>query len=214
MPTSYTADVHSGKTTSLADYMRDCAKAFMFEYRDDLPFSAPLPPTPTFRARLLERCETKARESLEAIHALEGMSDAECEAQAKAAFDVRVAEAARINARSDEETARLRAMADKIAAWDAPAPLGELRKFMLDQLHVSGLGDKPYRWPSPAEPETGAEWRERERANRKRTHDRDLDDVIKQRGILERETKWLSAVHVALHALSDEEASAEDQRGS
>lgn len=203
MPTCYTADVHSGKTTSLADYMRDCAKAFMWEYRDDLPFSAPLPTESTFRAKQVARVEQDERQALDAIYALEGMSDADCEAAAIAEFNEQIASADRYDAEGEIERARLQAMADQIAAWSAPPALTELRSFMLDQLNVSGLRDKPYKWSRPEGPLSGADWRARRREHLQRNLDRERENLAKQRAALLREREWLSTLSAELTTLSD-----------
>lgn len=206
MPTGYTEGVDSGKVTTLSDYLTECAKAFLWEYREDLRFSDPLPETTTFRDGILEH-ENKSREkTLTAIYELEGLSDAECEARAKAEAEARRAEKERSIADQLARHARHKAMFAQVNAWECPPELAKIKEFMLEQLTTSDPGADVsfYHRYYPDEPTlTAAEWRARARAGLQSTLAKQDERIAQQEenrtfektrlGILRAEIARLSA---------------------
>jgi hypothetical protein len=198
MQTCYTARVHDGTITDLAGYMRECARAFMFEYRDKLDWNDPIPEQPIVRLEVLADAEKRQREAMDAIYALEGMDDEACAAAALSDFEEMVSSADRLNEKSYVEHSRLRNMAEQVSAWSAPAPLAKLKEFMAEQLVTSGLMDTPYVWPKPDAPLSAAEWRANQREHLQRELERAVDAVAKQRLNLQNETLWLRTLRAEL----------------
>lgn len=156
MPTGYTADVQSGKTTEFRDFALQCARAFgaLVLMRDD-PNDAPIPeafPPSTFAAERL----VKARAELDR---LQSMTPAEAERAATDAHHTALTQWRERAERRRVERERYGAMLAKVRAWEPPTVDHlELKKFMLDQLVQSIDFDCSAEYDEQPTKQSGAEW--------------------------------------------------------
>jgi len=132
MPTGYTADVATGKITSLREFAMTCARGMgaLVMMRDD-PSGAAIPERfepSDFQKKAL--AEAKAE-----LAKVQAMSADEATAAAEAEYAAALARREERLREDDERTARYDAMIAKVEAW-AGAPEG-LKEFMLDQLRQS-----------------------------------------------------------------------------
>lgn len=199
MPTGYTAKIYDGKDATLGGFLRECARGFILDMKD-APADAAIPERSTYKDEVIANHEQYVKEALDTIYRLEGMTDAQCDAEAKAHYDT---ECARFNEMNAERAAigeRYRAVLTELDAWDAPPPLHALRDFMRDQLVKSIEFDcEPFDLP-PA-PLSGAEWRAREIAHAQQMHARWSEDLVKQREMKVRGDAFMAALHGELRRL-------------
>lgn len=155
MPTGYTADVATGKVTSLRDYALTCARGMgALIMMRDMPMDAPIPERfepSDFYAKELEAAKRQLAE-------IEAMSESLAQIAADAELSERKANAERSAADKREQRARYDEMLSKVSAWEG-SPDG-LKSFMMDQLSQSREfdcgGDT---WYQSLDPVSGPEWR-------------------------------------------------------
>lgn len=160
MPTGYTTDVCDGKVTELAPFIRGCARGFMLDLRDE-PRDAPLPRESKAQDFSVKYHADKRAEALDEIHRLHGLTSAQSEAEAVAAYD---AEMTAFQAREAKNTAiRLRYddMLAKVKAWDCPPAMSNIKDFAIEQLtearEFDAPGPNPKYYPMP-ERQSGPDW--------------------------------------------------------
>ncbi|MDE1914693.1 MAG: hypothetical protein KGJ57_17665 [Sphingomonadales bacterium] len=138
MPSGFTADVQSGKITTLKEFAWRCARGMgaLIMMRDE-PLAAPIPerfePSPYHENRL--------REVESELEALRAMQPEEWQAAADAEHDEIADAHATWMEEQQEQRQRYEAMIAKVMAWTGE-PEG-IKDFMLDQLHSSMSFDCP-----------------------------------------------------------------------
>lgn len=195
MPTVYTVDVQSGKTTEFKDFAMRCSRAFgaFFELLD-YPVDAQIPyeiEPSDYYARRLVSAESK-------LAALGAMTDDEVRAAAEKHNTDAATHFQKHMAEFREQRARCETMLEKALAWIPPTEdHAGLRTFMIDQLRSSIDFDCPY---VPEEPKrmTATEWLNRE-------HNELTESVVRWRkkDAEEREqavrlTAWIKALRASL----------------
>lgn len=178
MPTGYTAEIYDGKDMSLAGFVEMVARGFLLELRDE-GRDAPLPATCEYKVAVIQSARDAAAEALDEIYELEGMTDAQCEQRISEEHEKRVAELTGWNVERAAVGERYTAMIAKTEAWVAPAPLAEVKRFMLEQLRQARSFDaNPFDLPKPPPPV--AEWRAKRMERLRSWHADKLADVEKQ----------------------------------
>lgn len=203
MPTGYTADVATGKITTLKDFALLCARGMgaLIMMRDD-PIDAPIPERfepSDFYAKELEKAQAELAE-------LRAMSPKEWQAAADAELASRHAAKAEHDARKVEQRARYDAMIAQVRSWDG-APEG-LKAFMLEQLIGSRAFDCPEgeRWYESLEPMTGEQWRRTREEDLTRKTARYAEENQKEIDRTNGRNAWVAQLRAALSMTVAEEA--------
>lgn len=200
MPTGYTSDIHAGKDTSLAGYLRCCVRAFILDLKDE-PFDAPIPERSTYKDEVVANYERQEREALDAIYKLEGMTDAECDAAAQSEYDAELTRMTGYNEEKKQVEARYRAVLAQLHAWDAPPTLHSVRDFMREQLLQSIAFDcEPFALPDP--PLSGRDWRAAKMARAQQAHANASATLVKQREARARGNAFMETLHAELASLA------------
>ena len=194
MPSGYTSRVADGTITSLDKFALLCARGFgaLVTMRDE-PLDASIPETLQPNTDHHDKQIVKAVETLQAVPA---MSDAACDAAAKAEYDEEMVQHNTDLAERRAIKERYAAMLDKVTAWQPQAEIAELRRYMIQQLQKSIEYD--CREPDHPVLKTGAEWRSKkiERAQwNLEYHTRQRSEEIERTN--ERNT-WLSSLRESL----------------
>lgn len=153
MPTGYTADVESGKTTELNDFVLHCARAFgaLVSLRDD--FDAPIPEKIEPDTAYYDK---RIGESLYQLSQLQAYTPEQVEYQAERAHEEAVSRWKEQDERRLVRRARYQEMLEKVLAWQPPTEEHrELHKFMISQLRDSIRHDCDYESPRPERIEPG-----------------------------------------------------------
>jgi hypothetical protein len=135
MPTGYTCDVQDGKVTTLEDYAKTCARAFLWQSRDSNERDLLKLVSDETTVKYYEKSLAEARNDLAVHEALDEagwrkMYDAENAATLKWTMDY--------NERKDLERLRYTTMLEKVRAWTPPSSEHyDLKKFMIEQLESS-----------------------------------------------------------------------------
>lgn len=206
MPTGYTADVEDGKITTLAEFIRTCAPAFILGMRES-PRSSPIPERSTYKDDVVADYERRVKAALDTIYELEGLTDQQCDDRAKAEYDARVAQLTGWNDDKKVKAARYEEMLTQTRTWAAPSILSGIKDFMIEQLEKSLDFDcTPFDLPPPPLP--GAEWRTQEIARTQDMHKRWSEELVKQRGGQRHNNEFMATLHAELARL--EHGSAQD----
>lgn len=154
MATGYTQGVRDGSVTDFQKFTMQCARAFgaLISMRDD-PNDAPIPQK--FEADSYH--VGALRDAKAELVVLEGMTNAEIVAAAKAAYDRLITEWEASEVRRKEEKARYSAMLAQVKTWTPPTKDHQgLKDFMVQQLTESIEFDCRESWkrPTPTKPGT------------------------------------------------------------
>ena len=194
MPTGFTAPVEAGEITTLRAYALRCSRAFgqLISMRED-GLDAKLPDKIEPQRYHADRLE----EARSALAKLSEMTPAEIAAANEASHqsDVNSHET-----RVRENAARLKryhAMLDKIAAWEVPLALAELRGFMQDQINISMPQINYDPGPRPVK-KTDEEWMNEALTKARRDIEYHSAEWAKERERAETATIWLNTLRVAL----------------
>lgn len=177
MPTGYTYGVQEGKVTTLEDYAKTCARAFLWQSRDSNEQDL---------LKLIsdEKTVEYYVKSLAEAEALLFKLDALDEDGWRKLYDDEHKELKAFedgyNARKELERNRYTEMLEKVQAWTPPTVTHhDLKKFMVEQLESSIKFDcSDTNWVSSATPFDA--WR-------KQKHNTAATDVIKRRADLDRQ---------------------------
>lgn len=149
MPTSYTYPVHSGEITEFSDFALLCARAFLFDMREE-PLDAPIPPV----IEVDGYCQDRLAGAHARLAELEAMSEDQIVDSWKEVV-LRASEERADGARKAlEKKERYQAMLAKVRAWVPPTlEHHALKNFMIEQLEgdVERLYIPEYPQP-PADP--------------------------------------------------------------
>lgn len=142
MATGYTHPVKDGEVTTLEEFTLQCARNFgaLIMMRDE-PLSAPVPDAFTVAPWYNESIDRARRRlaELEALDAegVERLAEESYQRELHAYDSARVAR--------DVGLARMRAMLDRVNAWEPPTPDHDgLKAFMVDQLQTSINFEQPH----------------------------------------------------------------------
>ncbi len=193
MPTGYTAGIEDGSVTTLKDYALRCARGFgaLITMRDD-DSNAPIPDKLEASTSYHDEHLAEAEKSLNDVSA---MKEAECWKKARSEFDEEMKRHNEYQKERIEIKARYAAMKELTEDWSAPAEVGELKKFMLDQINLCTRGD--YK-PDPPVMLTGESWRAKtlEKASRDIAyHTKTRDEELER---TKGRNKWLSDLRDSL----------------
>lgn len=195
MPTGYTADVQSGKTTEFKEFALQCARAFgaLITMRDD-PMDKPIPDEIEPNSHSKMRLE----EVKDALAGLDAMTEDEIIQTSK---QHNADELQRFKERLQEKAdhrARYETMLSKAAEWTPPTEdHAGLRDFMISQLQESIKFDCSYA-PDAPKPLTPTEWLNARRAELQReveyytkSHKEEVERATKR-------TAWIKALKKSL----------------
>jgi hypothetical protein len=197
MPTGYTHPVQEGKITTLREFAMNCARSFgaCINMRDD-PADAAIPERFEPHTAYYDEALTKARAILDELPRL---STNECERRATAAHADKLDNHRRYAREKEEHRARYEALLAQVEGWHPPADLGELRKFMLDQLAQSIDFDCSTKYASP-EPEklSGEAWRDSELSQAARDLAYHTEERRKEIERTEDRNRWIALLRKSL----------------
>lgn len=144
MPSGYTADVLDGKITTLPDFLRLCARAFILDLRDE-PWNAPIPRTSAIQEHGIGYHAKARAEALDEIHRLHGLTREQIEAEAQTAIRAEVEDWTARRVKRAQIRERYDTMMTQVRAWDAPPALANIQAFAIEQLTESRKfdGDDP-----------------------------------------------------------------------
>jgi hypothetical protein len=197
MPTGYTHKVQDGTITEFRDFAWECARAFgaLILMRDE-PAGAPIPerfePDTRHYDGAIERAK-KERAELDELTAEQATKEAAAEHRdAVASWEKRRAE-------RNAQKLRYLAMLEKVEAWTPPtSEHHEMKNFMLEQLRSSIDFDCGRSYDTPPEPETGAAWLERKRAEAVRSIAYQVEERHKELARVEGRNRWLAALRKSI----------------
>lgn len=179
MPTGYTAAVQDGEVKTLAQFTRECARAFILDLRDEA-LDAPIPRKSECQASGLKMYRNMAAATLNEIHRLHGLSAADAEREAADDYAKETDRLRERLASKQQSRERYTAMLEKVRAWDAPARMAQVRAFMIEQLENSLQFDcSTSSFDVPPERLTGPEWLERAIAGAQENHKRYVEEIAK-----------------------------------
>jgi hypothetical protein len=196
MPTGYTADVQSGKITTLNDYAKLCARAFgaLIALRDE-PMNAQIPES--FKPETSYH-EAAIAHTQKVLNEVPYLSLAECDARAEAEYQERVEWIERYAREKAEQKARYEAMLKQVKAWHVPEELRGLKVFMASQLEESIRFDcGEYQPPAPVRL-TGAEWRDQKIEQAQAELARCKKNIDEEIASVESHNAWLASLRAAL----------------
>lgn len=135
MPTGYTYGVQKGEITTLEDFAKTCARAFLWHARDseekDLRKLVDNEGT-------LEYYQKELKEAEDELSELEGLDDASWRLKWDAAMAAEQARLEKYNVQKVAERLRYIEMLDKVKDWVPPSDKHtEMKSFMIDQLESS-----------------------------------------------------------------------------
>jgi len=201
MPTGYTADVQSGKVTTLTEYAMQCARAFgaTIMMRDD-PADKPIPAR--FEPQTAYNDEGLA-EAQKQLAELEALTDSECADRAEDDYQKSLVVYHERVARRAEQKARYEAMIAKVNAWEAPRTHAEMKSFMLSQLRQSVDFDCNGEWDREPKREAPVAWRARKISDAAKNISYHAEARKKEIERTEDRNKWLDDLRASLAASAE-----------
>lgn len=196
MPTGYTAAVQDGSITTLHEFALQCARGMgaLIMMRDE-PWGAPIPEKFEPSTKYYDEALAKARAELAEVTSL---SNAECEARAKAEHEKAEQAWAEYVAGKRASRERYEAMLAQVEAWDTDAE--GIKEFMLSQLRESITFDCGDYAPSVSALPSPDEWR----AERMKSLAKDIGYHEERRAAeiarTEARNRWLTALRASLPA--------------
>lgn len=135
MPTGYTYGVQEGKITTLEDFAKSCARAFLWQARDseekDLRKLVTGDGTLDYYIKALKEAEDNLAE-------IESLDDAGWQHKYEDKCATQLRYVTEYNKRVNEERIRYTKMLEKVKDWTPPSNEHiELKKFMIEQLESS-----------------------------------------------------------------------------
>lgn len=135
MPTGYTYDVQEGKITTLEDFAKSCARAFLWQARDseekDLRKLVADEGTLSYYQKALKTAEDELLE-------LEGLDDATWRLKWDEAMAAEQDRLEKYNIQKMSESLRYIQMIDKVKDWEPPTEKhADMKSFMIEQLESS-----------------------------------------------------------------------------
>ncbi len=200
MPTGYTHDVQTGKTTGLNDFAMSCARAFgaLITMRDE-PSDAPIPDQLKPHTEYHDERLVAARNTVDEVPKL---SANDCDQRAAEEFERALADLTERQAERYKEEARYKSMIEKVEQWQAPETVASLREFMLEQLQESVKFDCNYKPERPIRL-TGEGWRKEQLRQASRDlayHAEERDKEIER---TRRRNEWLADLRRSLGSVSE-----------
>ena len=134
MPTGYTYGVQEGKVTTLEDYVKSCARAFLWQARES---------NEPDLIKLVQNAESDYHKkeydvALKTLELLNLYTEKDWENLHKIELDQENKREKEHNDKMQNELARYQDMRAKVEAWSPPTPKHvEIKKFMIEQLDKS-----------------------------------------------------------------------------
>ena len=194
MPTGYTADVQSGKITTLREYALRCARGFgaLIMMRDE-PHDTPIPEQFVPRTEYHDKLISRARDILDTVPSL---SATECDRRAGEEYEGALERHVEHVAEAHASKTRYAEMRAKVEAWEVPDSLRELRAFMLQQIQESTKYDNGCE-PEPLR-KTGEAWRAAQLESASRDLAYGTTERDKEISRVNGRNQWLAALRASL----------------
>ena len=203
MATGLTYEIEDGTATTLAEIIDNLIQGFVFDFRDGTRLRTVEEVTKDADADIA-REQKQLDEALADIHELEGKSDAQLEAENLAAWEARVAEAAKDEASRDEKRARYEAALVKLIAWEPPPALLNLKTGFIRHMREA-MSHCNYGLPvGPKPSEHGSALREKERGWRREQYGYRLNDLKKAQDRKAENVAFYTALHAELERVKEQ----------